>query len=220
MNNEEMQQKREHQENIHRQQAEDVQKIQRAQRQHAEVQAELNTLPKRKYAAIVAVDLHGAFSKAGQIPWHYRDDFKWFQEKTRDNVCVMGRTTYDDICFRLGEKAHESALPNRKCIVVTSRPLARTNATSIASLSTLDFQLDKLNIPYDQTIFYIGGERVYLEGMSKVDTVYMTVVNKEVDGDKFFPRNLLQKQFDVVQTELVESEPDIRFVTWKRRPTP
>lgn len=217
MNEEQQKQWRAYQESVQRQQQEDFVKFQRAQQQHVDVQNELNNRPNRKYAAIVAVDLRGGFSKDGQIPWHYSADFKWFQTKTKGNVCVMGRTTYDDIDKRLGEKAAENVLPNRKTFVVTSRPLARSNATPIASMSELDFQLDRQNIPYDQTVFFCGGERIYLEGMSKADIVYMTVVNKDVDADKFFPNNLLQTDFQTTNIEKVDDEPDLRFITFTRK---
>lgn len=202
-----------------RQQAELMAELQRAQRQAARTQDEINTRPRRQYASIVAVDLRGGFSKEGQIPWHYAADFKWFQDKTKGHVCVMGRTTYDDINKRLGEKAAENVLPNRTCFVVTSRPLERNNATAIASLSELDFALDKQNVPYEKTVFFCGGERIYQESISKADVVYMTVVNKDIGCDRFFPKFAIQKQFYVANAEAVEGEPDLRFVTWKRQGT-
>lgn len=191
-------------------------KLHAAQQQAAHVQHEINTRPKRQYAAIVAVDLSGGFSKDGQIPWHYPADFKFFQSKTKGHVCVMGRTTYDDINTRLGDKAAESVLPGRVCYVVTSTPLPRNNATVIASLGDLDITLDRQDVAYDKTIFYCGGERIYNESISKCNTVYMTVVNKELECDKFFPTGRLAKSFSATNTESAEDTPDIKFVTWSR----
>lgn len=213
-------QAQQYQEFVRRQQEEQMEAqaaLMRAQRQAMEVQQEINARPVRQYASIVAVDLYGGFSKEGQIPWHYNADFRWFQNKTKGHICVMGRTTYDDINKRLGDKAAESVLPARTCFVVTSRPLPRANATAIASMTELDFLLDKQEIPYNKTVFYCGGERIYQEAMSKVNTVYMTVVNKEIGCDKFFPMQALNKlKFSVADVHTEENEPDLRFVTYKR----
>lgn len=202
---------------LQQEQIETQRKLQQAQRQAADVQNEINNRPQRKYAAIVAVDLRGGFSKDGQIPWYYAADFKWFQNKTKGNVCVMGRTTYDDINKRLGEKAATAVLPGRKTFVVTSRPLERDNAVAIAGLEHLDFALDKHDIPYDQTVYFCGGERIYTEGMSKCNVLHVTVVNKEVGADKFFPLYAIDKLgFTVNRIEAEPSEPDLKFVTYAR----
>lgn len=210
---------RKHQEEAQREQAETARLLNQAHRQAAEVQQELNNRPRRKYAAIVAVDNRGGFSKDGQIPWHYPADFKWFQSKTKGHICVMGRTTYDDIDKRLGEKAAENVLPNRRSFVVTSRPLERSNATPVASIGAIDIILDRDNELYDKTIFFCGGWRIYNEGMAKVDRVYMTVINKEFDCDINFPKKMLTTDFGVLQIESQPDQPDLKFITFGRHGT-
>lgn len=179
------------------------------------IQTEINELPRQQFTCIVAVDEMGAFSKDGKIPWNYPDDFKWFQAKTKGGICVMGRTTYDDIDEMLGEKAAVSVLPNRRCFVVTSTPLEKTNATAIASIGALD----KILTPDDvnTSVFFCGGERIYSEGIAKSQTLMITVVNKDVGGDRHFPVNYVLEHFNLAQVFKSETSPDLRFTIWKRK---
>lgn len=183
---------------------------------YTRMQGEMNAVPRQKYSCIVAVDDHGAFSKDGKIPWNYPDDFKWFQSKTKGHICVMGRTTYDDITNHLGSKSDVSVLPGRKCFVVTSTPLPKNNATAVKSIG----EVDKYLTPEDaetKTVFFCGGERIYSEGIAKCDEVIITVVNKHVDGDRHFPTAYVQKYFELATMFKHPNSPDLRFTVWKRK---
>jgi dihydrofolate reductase len=207
------------QEEMHRRQQEQNElqrQVARAAYWAQKTQQEINNTKRQKYAAIVAVDERGGFSKNGQIPWHYPEDFKWFQTQTKGHICVMGRTTYDDINKRLGEKAAESVLPGRRCFVVTSSPLPRENAIAVASISDVDKHLTFEDADNDRIVFFCGGERIYREGIAKCNTVYVTVVNKDVDADKFFPTSYLTKHFTQDKMFKADSAPDLRFTIWKR----
>lgn len=181
----------------------------------ARIQGEINAVPRQQYTCIVAVDQMGAFSKDGKIPWSYPDDFKWFQAKTQGGICVMGRTTYEDITNHLGDKAAKSVLPGRRCFVVTSTPLEKDNATAIPSIGALD----KILTPDDvgTTVFFCGGEQIYREGIAKCQTLIITVVNKDVEGDRHFPVNYAQEHFTLSQVFKNDPNPDLRFTIWKRK---
>lgn len=213
------------QEAMMRQHAEAIAAQQRLQRELMEAQRwaqmtqqAINETPRQRYAAIVAVDERGAFSKDGKIPWHYPEDFKWFQQHTKGHICVMGRTTYDDINTRLGDKAAENVLPDRKCFVVTSTPLPRNNAIAVASVSDVDKHLTPEDAE-QRIVFFCGGERLYSEGIAKCNTAFVTIVNKDVEGDRHFPVNYLLKHFQSEKVFKNETAPDLRFTIWKRNGT-
>jgi dihydrofolate reductase len=151
-----------------------------------------------KTAAIVAVDLMGGFSKDGNIPWHYSEDFMWFQHNTQDHICVMGRATYDDINTKMGERGADEVLPGRECYVVTSSPLARFNAIPIPSIAALAEHRTEYNAL--KTVFFIGGERIYKESALMVDEAYVTIVNTIADCDRFFPVEYMAEHFKTVSS--------------------
>lgn len=171
--------------------------------------------PRPKYAVIAAVDLQGGFAKNGEIPWHFPTDLKWFANRTRGHVCVMGRTTYEDINKRLGEKAEKSVLPGRKCFVVSTTLEELPNATVVKSLGDVGNYLSDGDV--DKTIFIIGGERLFVEGISIAEQVILTIVNSEYNCDKFFPVWYVQQHFETSQVFMKEDAPELRFVIWKRK---
>lgn len=156
-----------------------------------------------KTATIVAVDLMGGFSKDGNIPWHYSEDFMWFQTLTREHICVMGRVTYDDIDKKMGERGRVNVLPDRECYVVTSRPLTRNNATPIASIYELSSHWSEDNA--HKNVFFIGGERIYKESVGFVDEAYVTVVNIVADCDRFFPVEYVTEHFKTTNTTIAST---------------
>lgn len=185
-----------------------------AQRWAQRTQQEINNRPVQQYAAIVAVDENGGFSKNGKIPWNYPDDFKWFQQRTKGHICVMGRTTYDDIADHLGDKVTESILPDRKCFVVTSRPLEKDNAIAVASISDVDKHLTEDDLT--KTIFFCGGQQIHSEGIAKCQIAYITIINKDAECDRFFSTNYVEKFFTMDQVFKTETSPDLRFTVWRR----
>lgn len=200
-----------------REQAELNAAVNRAQQRAHERQQAIDTDPRWKYAIIAAVDLDRGFSKASEIPWHYKEDFVWFKKITTNHICVMGRSTYEDINKRLGDKAKESVLPSRQCFVVSST----LKQEDVRNATVIEHCYDVANhVNHDdiqtKTIFFIGGEHVFNEGISLADTVYLTVINKTFGCDKFFPVEYIEKYFTHEQTHRTESAPDLRFLTFKR----
>ena len=170
------------------------------------------TQPPRLFSVIAAVDLDGGYAKDGVIPWFYSEDLKWFKNRTENTICVMGRTTYQDICARLGDKALESVLPNRTCFVVSTTLKDIKNATVISSLGELEKHLS----PDDpREVSVIGGGRLFREAVSKADVVFLTVINKTHECDSFFPVKYILNNF--INTKFFKGkEEDLRYTVWQR----
>ena len=49
-------------------------------------------------------------------------------------------------------------------------------------------------------IFFIGGQDIFEQTISLVDKIYLTRINEEIDGDRFFP------EFDFNQWEVIEKK--------------
>jgi dihydrofolate reductase len=169
--------------------------------------------PQQKYAIIAAIESsRGGFSKAGTIPWYYKEDFEWFKEKTMGHPCVMGRKTYEDINNRLGEKAAESVLPGRQCFVVTSKLTELPNATVIPNIRKVEYYTNDPQSP----IFIIGGSRIFNEGIAFADELYLTIINNQVDCDLFFPIKYVAKHFNAADVK-DSSDAMVKFFLFKRK---
>ena len=186
-----------------------------AARRAAERQQAIDEMPRRHVAVIAAVDDHGGFSKNGEIPWYYPDDFKWFKQATANQLCLMGRLTYEDICKRRGDAAKDEVLPNRKSFVMSHSLTELNNATVVTGVLDVESHLGDDDL--DKTLFVIGGERLFVEGITRANTVYLTVINKDFSCDKFFPLTYLQERFTIDKMYKCQTSPDLRFLIWKRK---
>ncbi len=127
---------------------------------------------------IVNVDRNWGIGIGDKLLNHIPADMKFFKEKTTGNVVVMGKTTF--LTFP-GQKA----LPNRVNIVLTTDPeWFAENVIVCHSLGELFEQLER----YDtNTVYVIGGSKVYEQLLPYCDTAYVTKVETEKEADRFFP---------------------------------
>lgn len=116
------------------------------------------------------------------IPWHIPDDFKHFKRTTMGKPLVMGRKTFESI----GGKP----LPGRPHIVVTRQadmpPM--DHVTYVSSLETAIEMAKK--IAWDtgmDEIFIAGGAQIYTAAMALTDRLYLTIIDRDFEGDAFFP---------------------------------
>jgi dihydrofolate reductase len=116
---------------------------------------------------IVAVDDAGGIGKDGGIPWHFKEDMKYFARTTKNSTCIMGRKTYDSMIEVLGKR--KNLLKGRQSIVISRNPdLDPVGAELVKSLS------EALTVATREDVFIIGGEGIYREGLGLADRVYIT----------------------------------------------
>ncbi len=143
---------------------------------------------------IVAMTPKRVIGCGNRIPWKLSTDLKRFKQITVGHSVVMGRKTYESIVRRLGHP-----LPERKNIVLSQNNL---DAPGCIVAHSLD---EALRYATGSEVFVIGGEDVYRAALPKADRLYVTMVFKEVEGDRFFPATAFET-WAVVQSEYVPEE--------------
>jgi dihydrofolate reductase len=138
---------------------------------------------------IAAVAKNAVIGKGGQLPWHLPDDLKRFKQLTLGHPILMGRRTYESI---------GRPLPGRRNIVISESLKTAPPRTDLAH--SLDDAL-KLIATYNGPAFIIGGAVLYQAALPRVQTLNLTEVDAEVDGDAFLP------PIDRSQWQLVEQIP-------------
>ena len=111
--------------------------------------------------------------KDNDMPWHLSDDLKNFKKVTMGSTIIMGRLTYESI---------GKPLPKRKNIVL-SRKLKDPN---LLVFDNLDNALSTLKD--EREIFIIGGEDIYCQTVNRANKIYLTTINEDLEGDKYFPK--------------------------------
>jgi dihydrofolate reductase len=139
--------------------------------------------------AIAAMSLNRVIGNEGKIPWHLPEDFRWFKRITSGQTVLMGRKTFES----LGRP-----LPNRTNIVVTRRGEI-PGVTTIADLAAFN---PAAFAP--QEVFVIGGSEIYAQLLPLCTDLYLSVVQREVEGDTLFP--IFEADFELVDRPLIQPE--------------
>lgn len=135
--------------------------------------------------AIAAMSRNRAIGIEGSIPWHIPEDLKFFKRTTLGHIIVMGRKTYDS----LGKP-----LPGRENWVV-SRDAEIPGVRVLRSFDEIGESTD------GRRVYLIGGAQLYASLLPKCSEILLTRVDREVEGDTFFPP--FEDHFDA--GEVIES---------------
>jgi len=131
------------------------------------------------FSLIVAVAKNNCIGTGNKLPWNIPEDLKHFKDLTLGKTCLMGQATLDSIIGYLGKP-----LPGRKTVVLT-RDKSYQPPEGVRIFYSLDEAFDKLK---NEDVFVCGGASIYAQTVNRVDTLYITHVDKIVDGDAFFPK--------------------------------
>ena len=137
-------------------------------------------------SAIVAASRNGVIGSHGKLPWNLPDEMAYFRKVTSGHPVIMGRVTHESI---------GRALPGRRNIIITSQ--ADYQAEGCEMVCSLDEAL-KAAADADE-VFIIGGASIYQLALPILDKIYLTRVEAEVKGDKYF--NFDQKGWRPVWSE-------------------
>lgn len=126
---------------------------------------------------IVAISRNNVIGNLGSLPWHYPEDLQYFKKITLNQKVLMGKTTFNSIVQRLGKP-----LPQRHNIVVTHDQTFSYPGVEVVHDLTAYLQ----NIQ-NEDIFIIGGKQIYEQCLPYAHKLYITFINKEYQGDTYFP---------------------------------
>ena len=147
--------------------------------------------------------MNNLIGKDNDLPWNYPEDLKYFKNKTMNKTVLMGKTTFYSIYDRIGKP-----LPKRKNVVATSDVNFKYDGIEVVN-DLVGF----LKEEHEEEIFVIGGRQIYNIALPYADRLYITHINKEYDGDVFFP------EIDFGKYNLISSEKngDLDFCVYERK---
>jgi dihydrofolate reductase len=143
----------------------------------------------KAFKAIAAMSLNRVIGRGNEIPWHLPEDFKWFKKMTTGNVVVMGRKTFESI---------GKPLPNRETIILSASGFSYPGVRTATSLEEIHPGQE------EREVFICGGAQIYTLALPYCSDLYLTVVQREVEGDAFFPP--FENQFELSRIELETAE--------------
>jgi dihydrofolate reductase len=140
---------------------------------------------------IAAVAKNGVIGRKNDIPWRISEDFQRFRRITMGFPCIMGDSTYQS----LPDKSRP--LPGRENIVLTlDRDYKPPGVTVFNDFKDAIFYVRGKGV---EAAFITGGATIYRLGLEVADYMELTFLNKEFDGDVFFP------EYDDTKWELMRT---------------
>ncbi|WP_299264252.1 type 3 dihydrofolate reductase [uncultured Psychrosphaera sp.] len=127
-----------------------------------------------KISLIAAMAKDRVIGKDNDMPWHLPADLQHFKKVTLGKPVIMGRRTFESI---------GRPLPGRKNIVITRNLDWSHDGVEVVSSpeSALDLVSDV------GEVMIIGGGNIYQQFLPQADTLYLTFIDLQVDGDTHFP---------------------------------
>ena len=111
---------------------------------------------------------------ANKLPWHQREDLKYFKRVTLGHHVIMGRNTYDSVGRPLPERVN-IVVTRAQCDFPPGVLVARTVAEALEMCST------------DPEPMIVGGAQIYVQLLPFTRRIYETVLHVELEGEAFFP---------------------------------
>lgn len=117
----------------------------------------------------------------GTMPWHVPEDLARFKEITAGHPVIMGRRTWESL-----PAAHRPLSGRTNIVISSSGAGSEAGALPAATLEEALSLAEKA--PGASEIWIIGGRSLYLAAMDIADTIEVTTIDLDVDGDTRAPR--------------------------------
>ena len=158
---------------------------------------------------IVAKGKNNVIGKDNKLLWKLPEDLKRFKQITSGHTIIIGRKTFESIA---------KVLPNRKHIIFTQNKDFKIDDENVKIVhSMLEIQE---YIEDDNENFVIGGAMIYNLLMPYVTKMYITQINKEYEGDAFFPKIDTEIWKEISREKGVknnENPLDYEFIVYERK---
>jgi len=121
---------------------------------------------------IVSTSNNRVIGKNNSLIWKLPNDLKRFKKLTMYNTVIMGRKTFESI---------GSLLKNRRNIVITNKKDYSADGCEVVN------SLQEALMLCNNNCFIIGGGEIYKQSINMADKIYLTLIDRDFEGDTFFP---------------------------------
>jgi dihydrofolate reductase len=130
-----------------------------------------------KISLIAAKAKNNVIGKNNRLLWYLPEDLKFFKEKTMGHFILMGRKTFESL---------DEKLTGRKIIVITSSKELKSN-DAYQVCEDIYKGINEAYTKNETELFICGGESIYRQTIEFADCMYLTELEKDFEGDAYFP---------------------------------
>jgi dihydrofolate reductase len=149
-----------------------------------------------KISLIVAMASNRAIGLNNQMPWHLSADLKRFKQITMGHPIIMGRLTFEAI---------GRPLSGRTNIIVSRNPVYQAEGCVV--VDSVEAAIS-YGCQFADEVFIIGGATLYEATLAMADTLYITQINQDFEGDTFFPDIDFSDWTEVEREDVVDDAKD------------
>ena len=132
-------------------------------------------------SAVAAMGLNRVIGVSGGLPWDLPEDMKFFRDKTKGKIMIMGRKTFESL---------PKPLPGRFHFVITRQKDYKYDNPLVEVVPDLETAIKRSRamIPqWPEEVCVIGGGEIYTQSLPYLDRIYLTVIEQNFEGDAKFP---------------------------------
>ncbi len=155
-----------------------------------------------KLSLMAAISKNGVIGNGPDIPWSAKGEQLLFKAITYNQWLLVGRKTFESM----------GTLPNRKYAVVTRSRFTSgdENVLVFPSIEDALIHLEKIT----EHVIVSGGGEIYRSLIYKVDTLHISTIDIEPEGDVYFPE--IPSSFRPVFTQDFKSNINYSYQIWRK----
>lgn len=142
---------------------------------------------------IAAMANNRIIGQDNKMPWHLPADLQHFKRVTMSKPVIMGRKTFESI---------GRPLPGRKNIIISRN--AQYSSEGIEVVTSPESALSL--VKGSEEVMIIGGGNIYQQFLARANTLYLTFIELDVEGDTQFPDYEKVANWQLVDEQV--NEPD------------
>ena len=146
---------------------------------------------KERLHCIIAESKNKVIGNNGDLPWKIKEDLKNFRKLTIDSIVIMGRKTYESLPVKkLGQRIN----------IVLTRSGENKKIDDELYFWNVDECIKICEEHENRKIFVIGGSEIYKIFLKDYKKIYITRINKEIEGDTYSPitDEYLEQNYDLI----------------------
>lgn len=157
---------------------------------------------------IAAMGKNRVIGLDNKMPWHLPADLQWFKKTTLGKPIIMGRKTYDSI---------GRPLPGRLNIILSRNESLTIDGCYV--VNSIEEAIERAKKENTNEVFITGGSHLYELCLERADSLYLTQIEADFEGDTFFPdyTRFKWKEISRIENPATEKNPHpYTFVTLER----
>lgn len=163
-----------------------------------------------KISIIVAVSENNVIGRDNDLPWRLPDDMKFFVKTTKGHHILGGRKNFESF---------GKALPNRTNMIISRNPDYYMEGA--ITFTTIQDAIDHARDNGENDLMVIGGGEIYRQILGQTNTIYLTRIHSEIEGDVYFPEFNESNNWELTEETYHPIDDkhnfDFTFEKWERK---